>query len=288
MDSNFFLNMATAASQLDISVLVDFEKSRSFVLQDKKNSVQSDQFELNDTTIKLVGSVLDFMARTAQPETETDSASAEEFEEALEELKRNIRWRDENVYIARSALMTATLGIDSCYIYHRGEHSDVFQADNAYDPERQRDQMEENSFCFNLPKEIGELAIFIKHDDKLYAEAHAKKEAELDEMMREYEDTLHDLNERVKRISNNNSYISIDRPSLGEHISGRKYRYYRCHHRTTAFNLKNAYDLRHKNRLGNESFGFDLPSEINELIKFVEHDEKLYEEAQAREAQAKK
>ncbi len=86
---------------------------------------------------------------------------------------------------------------------------------------------------------------------------------------------LEELNDRVKKISNENSYIR--QCWLGAHSCI----YYRTSYKSFPFRKTNMFDSRRRseNIYGKNMIYFNLPEELDELIKFVEHDEKLYREA---------
>lgn len=88
-----------------------------------------------------------------------------------------------------------------------------------------------------------------------------------------------ELNKRVQKISNKHNCIR------GTFMERQKrhgnYMYIRCTHKSTVFRVANAYDTEwaKDSRSGQSEYYFNLPEELDELIKFVEHDEKIYYDA---------
>lgn len=93
------------------------------------------------------------------------------------------------------------------------------------------------------------------------------------------EQTLEELNARVKAISNGNSYIR--KVPHWQNMGSGCYVYYRSTYKNLVFRKTNMFDpgRRNENRSGKNMVYFTLPEELDELIKFVEHDEKLYRDA---------
>lgn len=95
----------------------------------------------------------------------------------------------------------------------------------------------------------------------------------------EMERALDELDTRVREISNGHSYIR--KAPRWEEKGPDCYIYHRSTYKTFVFRKTNMFDLerRHRNHHGANEIYFTLPEELNELTKFVEHDEKLYRNA---------
>lgn len=127
----------------------------------------------------------------------------------------------------------------------------------------------------HIGNNVKEVALYVREElRKIYPELALDDSAER---------TLEELDTRVKAISNGNS--CIHKAPSWENMGPNCYTYYRSTHKSLPFRKTNMFDpeRRNKNRSGKNIVYFALPEELDDLIEFVEHDEKLYHEANSGE-----